>query len=269
MSYPAGDGLNIPAYLTLPKGRSAKGLPLIVLPHGGPHSRDTFGFDWWAQAMAAQGYAVLQPQFRGSDGLGGDLLRAGFGQFGRKMQTDLSDGVDYLAKQGIVDPKRACIVGASYGGYAALAGVTVQTGVYRCAVSVAGISDLRRFMAAMRADSGHRDGPGVRFWDRFLGVTSANDSALDTYSPVKLAAKVTTPLMLIHGRDDTVVAFEQSQLMAKAMQAAGKPVEFVTLAAEDHWLSRSETRLQMLQAVIGFVEKNNPPDPPTQVAATH
>jgi dipeptidyl aminopeptidase/acylaminoacyl peptidase len=269
ITYPAADGLSVTAYLTLPKGRPAKGLPLIVFPHGGPHSRDSFRFDWWAQAMAAQGYAVLQPQFRGSDGLGGDLLRAGFGQFGRKMQTDLSDGVDYLAKQGTIDPKRACIVGASYGGYAALAGVTVQTGVYRCAVSVAGISDLKRFLFTQRVESGRADSPDVRFWKRFIGVTADSDPVIDAYSPDKLAAKVAVPIMLVHGRDDTRVQFEQSELMAKAMAAAGKPVEFVVLNGEDHFLSRSETRLQMLQAVIGFVEKNNPPDSPAQVAATH
>ncbi len=146
VSYTAGDGLKLFAYLTLPRGRDAKSLPLVVLPHGGPAARDYPGFDWWSQALASRGYAVLQPQFRGSEGFGWDFLSAGFGEWGRKMQTDLSDGVRDLVRQGIADPKRVCIVGASYGGYAALAGATIDTGVYRCAVAVAGISDPKGFL---------------------------------------------------------------------------------------------------------------------------
>jgi len=113
--YKAADGLEITGYLTLPKGRDAKALPLVVLPHGGPAARDEPGFDWWSQALASRGYAVLQPNFRGSQGFGQAFLTAGFGQIGRKMQTDLSDGVRFLAAQGTVDPKRVCVVGASYG----------------------------------------------------------------------------------------------------------------------------------------------------------
>ena len=129
IDYRAADGRTIHAYLTLPLNREAKNLPLIVLPHGGPHSRDEPGFDWISQSLASRGYVVLQPQFRGSDGFGYDLLSAGFGEFGRKMQTDLSDGVRALAAQGLIDSRRVCIVGASYGGYAALAGATLE---YRC-----------------------------------------------------------------------------------------------------------------------------------------
>ena len=124
ITYTAADGRSISGYLTLPKNRAPQNLPLIVVPHGGPHSRDTPGFDWLSQALASRGYAVLQPQFRGSSGFGWDLLSAGFGEFGRKMQTDLSDGVRALAAKGTIDPKRVCIVGGSYGGYAAMAGAT-------------------------------------------------------------------------------------------------------------------------------------------------
>ncbi len=113
--FKAADGLSISGYLTLPSGRDPKNLPLVVFPHGGPAARDEPGFDWWAQAMASRGYAVLQVNYRGSDGLGRSFLEAGFGEWGRKMQTDLSDGVRDLTAQGIVDPKRVCIVGASYG----------------------------------------------------------------------------------------------------------------------------------------------------------
>jgi hypothetical protein len=126
VSYKAADGLDMQGILTLPPGREAKGLPLVVMPHGGPESRDYESFDWWAQAFAARGYAVFQPNFRGSNGFGKAFRDAGDGQWGRKMQTDVSDGMAELVRQGIVDPKRACIVGASYGGYVALSGVTVQ-----------------------------------------------------------------------------------------------------------------------------------------------
>ena len=257
IAYKAADGRSIAAYLTLPNGREAKGLPLIVLPHGGPAARDGSGFDWWAQALASRGYAVLQPQFRGSAGLGWDLLSVGFGQWGRKMQTDLSDGVRALGHAGIVDPKRVCIAGGSYGGYAAMAGVTMQSGVYRCAVSVAGVSDLHKLLGGRYADAALSR--SLRWMDRFVGSKDPNDPVLDQISPIRFADKLSVPLLLIHGEDDTVVPIEQSRRMADALKAAGKPFEFVTLKSEDHWLSRSETRIRMLQATVKFLEANNPP----------
>jgi dipeptidyl aminopeptidase/acylaminoacyl peptidase len=257
--YAAADGLQIPAYLTLPSGRPPSKLPLIVFPHGGPAARDTEDFDWWAQAMASQGYAVLQPNYRGSS-LNWSFLSAGFGEWGRKMQTDLSDGVRYLAKEGIIDSTRVCIVGASYGGYAALAGVTLDPGVYRCAVSVAGIADLRRMLQWVDLKETYGAHLGRRFWDRFMGVENYRDLNLDPISPIKHLDKVNVPVLLIHGRDDTVVPFEQSDIMLSAMKKANKSVELFTMKKEDHWLSRSETRLQMLQSSIGFLKANNPPD---------
>ncbi len=259
VSYPAADKLNIHGYLTLPPGRADKGLPLIVFPHGGPAAADTLDFDWWAQAYAAQGYAVLQPNFRGST-VDNKLLEAGYGEYGRKMQTDLSDGVRYLAGRGIIDPSRVCIVGASYGGYAALAGVTLDPGVYRCAVSVAGISDLKRMLKWTNQQMGSSENSAQRFWDRFMGVSSPNDPALKAISPIEHIGAVTVPVLLIHGKDDTVVPYEQSDLMADALAHAGKSVQFVTLKHEDHWLSRGPTRLQMLEASIDFLKKNNPPE---------
>lgn len=254
IDYAAADGLQIPAYLTFPRGKSPKDLPLIVFPHGGPRARDTAQFDWWAQAMASQGYLVLQPNFRGSS-LTMSHTSAGFGEWGRKMQTDLSDGVRYLVKQGIADPQRVCIVGASYGGYAALAGVTLDPGVYRCAISVAGISDLKHMLQQSSSDSSER-----RFWDRYMGVSGPSDPLLQQISPIKHIDAIKAPLLLIHGKDDTVVTFDQSRDMFDAMKHAGKDVEMVTLKKEDHWLSRSETRLEMLQASVAFLRAHNPPD---------
>ena len=233
-----------------------KNLPLIVLAHGGPASRDVMGFDWWAQAMANRGYAVLQVNFRGSDGFGRSFLNAGFGEWGRKMQTDLSDGVRHLAADGVIDPKRVCIVGASYGGYAALAGAAIDTGVYRCAASYGGVSDLKRMVAWSK----ERSQASFRYWIRFMGADDGKDQALTDLSPAARGDKVNIPILLIHGRDDSVVPLEQSRLMADALKKAGKPVEFVELKGEDHWLSRGETRIQTLSAVIAFLEKHNPPN---------
>jgi dipeptidyl aminopeptidase/acylaminoacyl peptidase len=259
-AYKASDGLDLSGYLTLPRGRDAKGLPLIVLPHGGPEARDMPAFDWWAQALASRGYAVLQPQFRGSGGYGWTLFAKGFGQWGRKMQTDLSDGVRALAKDGTIDPKRVCIVGGSYGGYAALGGPTLDPGVYRCAVSLAGISDLASFRAwLVHRQSGRDDSPDIQYLDRFFGTKGGDDPGLAAISPAKNVGRVNVPLLLIHGKDDTVVPLEQSQIMADAMKAAGKDVSFIVMDGEDHWLSRAQTRTQALEAMVAFLEKNNPP----------
>lgn len=259
--YSAADGLEIRGYLTTPPGvTDPKDLPLIVLAHGGPAARDVMGFDWWAQAMASRGYAVLQANFRGSRGYGQDFLEAGYGEWGRKMQTDLSDGVRWLAGEGIVDPARVCIVGASYGGYAALAGATIDRSAYRCAVSVAGVSDLRRFLEWKAQQGPRRDSQTVRHWNRFMGVERAGDRSLDALSPARLADEVEVPVMLLHGRDDTVVPIDQSRVMASALRAAGKPHEMIELTGEDHWLSRAETRQRMLAESLRFLEAHNPPD---------
>ena len=256
--YKAKDGLEISGYLTLPRGKDPRNLPLVVLPHGGPEGRDTPGFDWWSQALASRGYAVLQPNFRGSEGFGWDFVKAGFGQWGKAMQTDLSDGVRDLAAQGLINPRRVCIVGASYGGYAALAGATLDKGVYRCAVSVAGPADLKRMLQDNQKRYGTAENSGLRYWLRFMGAEGARDPDLAAISPAKLADAVEIPILLIHGKDDTVVPYVQSQIMESALKKAGKPVEFVTLNGEDHWLSSGATRLTMLSSVVTFLEKNNP-----------
>ena len=259
IDYKAADGRVIHAYLTLPPNREAKNLPLLVFPHGGPQARDFPGFDWLSQAFASLGYVVLQPEFRGSGGFGKDLLWAGFGEIGKKMQTDLSDGVRALAAQGLIDPKRVCIGGASYGGYAALAGATLDTGVYRCAISISGVSDMRKQVRHWKGDQ-PKESPDIRFWKRFLGVTDLGESKIDAINPVNFASKITIPVLLVHGEEDTTVPFDQSVDMSNAMKSAGKPVEFVRLKGEDHHMSRSATRLQMLKAVGAFLQANNPPN---------
>tara|TARA_A100001391_G_scaffold114041_4_gene76856 strand:+ start:17336 stop:19279 length:1944 start_codon:yes stop_codon:yes gene_type:complete len=255
VSYTAQDGLEMDAVVTLPPGREAKDLPVIVLPHGGPHAHDEEGFDWWAQAFASRGYAVIQPNFRGSTGHGQSFERAGYGEWGRKMQTDISDALAALAERGVVDPARACIVGASYGGYAALAGVTLQQGLYRCAVSVAGIGDI-----GLMYRTETRESAGNRLFKRSLREELGDSSEWDAISPRKFAAQADAPILLIHGLDDTIVDFEQSAKMADALKDEGKPYRLVELEGEDHWLSLAATRKQMLSETMAFVQEHNPAD---------
>jgi pimeloyl-ACP methyl ester carboxylesterase len=258
IKYQASDGLAMEGVLTLPPGHEPKALPLVVLPHGGPIDvRDERGFDWWAQAFASRGYAVFQPNYRGSGGVSAEFRRAGFGQWGKKMLSDIADGVADIAKRQIIDAKRACIVGASYGGYAALAGVTLQQGLYRCAVSVAGPSNLPLFGAWQSRLYGY-DNDTSRYWRKLTGVDAAGEAVLRTISPALLADKADAPILLIHGKDDTRVPIEQSEEMAAALKRAGKTYEYVVLPHEDHFLSRDVTRLAMLKAALNFVEKYDP-----------
>ncbi len=254
IDYQAGDGFALNGILTLPPGREAKGLPVVMLPHGGPASQDRQAFSWWAQAFASRGYAVFQPNFRGSTNRDDAFRRAGHGEWGGKMQSDISDGLAALAAQGIVDAKRTCIVGASYGGYAALAGVTLQQGLYRCAVSVAGVSDLGDMYAEDYRGTGE-----ARVSKTALLEELGPRDRWAARSPRRQAAKADAPVLLIHGKDDTVVPYSHTHRMADALKDAGKPVEVVTLASEDHWLSRAATRQQMLAEAVAFVEKHNPP----------
>jgi dipeptidyl aminopeptidase/acylaminoacyl peptidase len=253
IDYKAADGTDLRGILTLPPDRPGKNLPIVVLPHGGPHAEDFARFDWWAQAFASRGYAVFQPNFRGSTDRDEAFEHAGYGQWGRKMQTDISDGLAELVRRGIADPKRACIMGASYGGYAALAGVTLQHGLYRCAVAVAGVSDLK-----MHYDSELYRRGGSRFLKANLEEELGDPDTFDEVSPRRHASLADAPILLIHGKDDTVVPFAESTAMADALKDAGKPYEMVVLEKEDHWLSRAETRQQMLEAALSFVEKYNP-----------
>lgn len=253
--YIASDGLELDGILSLPANREAKGLPLVMLPHGGPHSQDNENFDWWAQAFASRGYAVFQPNFRGSTNKNAEFRRAGYGEWGRKMQSDKSDGLKALAEAGIIDPSRACIVGASYGGYAALAGVTIENGIYRCAVAVAPVSDIRSMYLEDYRATGNDRTTKVALLEQ-LGPRESWDAV----SPRRLADRADAPVMLIHGKDDTVVPYDHSTKMASALKKSGKPYEMVTLEGEDHWMSKSETRLKMLEAAVGFVERHNPPN---------
>ena len=250
-AYKARDGLEIPAYLTLPPGKQPQNLPTVICPHGGPEYRDSVGFDWWTQFMAAKGYAVLQPNYRGSSGYGSDFMTAGDGEWAGKVQNDLEDGVQKLIAEGITDPKRICIVGASWGGYLALGGVTYSPDLYACAISFAGISDLHHFAYTGTTFESELS----TIIDRRLG-TDKNSGKLDSQSPANFAERVKAPVLLIHSDHDTTVKIEQSEIEERALRHAGKQVEFVTLKEDDHYLEYADTRIKLLKEVERFLDQH-------------
>ena len=249
IDYKARDGLSIEAMLTLPRGREAKNLPLIVMPHGGPQARDDEEWDWWVQFLAEQGYAVVQPNYRGSTGYGKAFEDAGLGQWGLKMQDDLNDAVAYLVKQGVADPKRVCIAGASYGGYAAMRAAERDGAIYRCAISYAGVSDL----VAMRAYDGEfLNGKTVGLWLRH----QAPD--FKAVSPRFDAASFSIPILIVAGKADHRVPVKQSRMMAAALKDAGKTYEYDEQPLADHFFSRAEDRLDFLKRMKAFLDKYDP-----------
>jgi len=251
IAYKARDGLEIPGYLTLPAGREARNLPLILLPHGGPAVRDTMDFDFLVQFLANRGYAVLQPNYRGSTGFGTAHRDAGDGEWGLKMQDDLADGVAWAVAQGIADPKRVCIVGASYGGYAAMQGLVRDPDLYRCGASFAGVSHMKSLLAYSRDFLNYKR---VRKQLR----SSAPD--FDSISPLNAVDRIKAPLLLVHGKEDMRVPFEQSSRMYAAMTKAGKTVEFVPQEKGDHHLTIEADRIGFLKAVDSFLARYNPAD---------
>ena len=223
----------------------------MVLPHSGPEERDNREFNWLVQFLAARGYGVLQPQFRGSSGFGGAFRRAGYRQWGGLMQDDVSDGVRYLVDQGIADPLRVGIVGnGRYGGYAALAGAALTPELYACAVSINGASDLPEMLGYMRAHDGY-----FKAWlaER---IGDGADPQLLQRSPAHLAARVRAPVLLIHANQDTVVPPSQSESMAAALKKAGGHGTLVALPDEDHELSSGRTRVQVLTELDRFLSAN-------------
>lgn len=247
--YPARDGTAIEAILTMPRGKAERNLPLIVMPHGGPFARDAERWDWWSQYLAELGYAVIQPNYRGSSGYGTAFTKKGEGEWGLKMQDDLDDAVAWMAREGIADPKRVCMVGASYGGYAAMRAAQRNSAIYRCAVSYAGVSDLQAMkrydsqflFGKTRADWLHKQAPDYR-----------------AVSPRFGAADMAIPVLIVHGKEDKRVPVNQSRMMVAALKAAGKPVDYIEQPLADHHFTRAEDRLEFLKAMAAFLAKHNP-----------
>lgn len=261
--YTARDGTPVTAIVTWPPGITNRtGLPMIVLPHGGPESYDSVGFDWWAQYFARSGYVILQPNFRGSSGFGTAFRDAGYGGWGTGvMQHDVTDGVQRMIDAGHVDSDRICIMGASYGGYAALAGGAFTPELYRCVISVNGVSDLHRMLRKTKFLAGS-DSWAVRYWRKSIDDTEEGAQKLKNLSPARYAESFEAPVLLLHGKDDSVVPWEQSLFMSNALRDADKHVELITIKGEDHWLSSSATRMEMLREISRFVREHNPPNEP-------
>jgi len=255
VSYTARDGTHIPAYLTLPKGREAKGLPLIILPHGGPYGiRDRLQYDAEVQFFANRGYAVLQPNYRGSGGYGTAFGDAGIGQIGRTMQDDLDDGMDWLVKDGVVDAGRVCIIGASYGGYAAIWSITRNPERYRCAASFAGVAD---WQAMLKYDRRFLTKQASARWQ--ARVTGDGELDLLAVSPTLQAARIGRPLLIGHGEDDNRVPISQSKKLVAALKAAGNGnFDYVAYPKEGHGFSDPANQKDWFDRLDAFLAKHNP-----------
>jgi dienelactone hydrolase len=254
-TYKSKDGTDIHAYLTLPPGKAPKNLPTIILPHGGPADRDEIRFDWLAQFFASRGYAVLQSNFRGSYGYGAKFRNAGDGQWATGVLDDINGGTTQLIKDGIADPKRVCIFGWSYGGYAALAAATFTPDIYACAASFAGLSDLQRSLNRTRDDYGEYS-QALAIWEKRMGASISDSDKLGAQSPALHADRVKAPILLMHSDKDVTVYLEQSEEEQAALERAGKKVQFVKMEGDDHYLLHTATRVQMLKTVEAFLAEN-------------
>lgn len=245
VTVPGPDGVKIPGYLTMPLGKDPKNLPTIVYPHGGPYVRDSWGYDPVVQMMASRGYAVLQLNFRGSTGYGSDWFEAGFQKWGTVMHDDITAGARWVIAQGIADPARLCIVGWSYGGYAAMIGAAKEPTLYKCAVSIAGVSDAYQL---------HSD--DARFYggrDAIRNSTGDDKKELNSVSPRRNAEQIKAPVLLVHGDDDITVLVDHSKAMSKALTRAGVKNELVIIKDGDHSLSRGEWRSTLFSKMDAFL----------------
>ncbi len=257
MQYTARDGTVIRGYITLPRGREAKNLPLIVMPHGGPYGiRDKLEYNDEVQLLANRGYAVLQPNYRGSGGYGDAFFAAGTGEIGRKMQDDIDDAMDWAVKEGIADAKRVCVVGGSYGGYAALWSVLRNPERYRCAASWAGVTDWNKML---RYDRRYLTERVNKWWSaRVRGGQTPVD--LDTVSPYRLAGSLSRPVLLAHGTKDQRVPMSQFNIFEKAARAAPMPPQTLVIKDEGHSFSKPESAQAWYEALEAFLDKHNPAD---------
>jgi len=246
VNYTARDGLSIYGYLTRPRSGNDKAGPTIIFPHGGPVSHNGNGFDYWTQYFASQGYNVLQMNFRGSSGYGHDFMKAGLQDWGGKMQSDVEDGTRWLIDEGIADPNKICIVGASYGGYAALMEVANNPDLYKCAVSFAGVTDLRRLVSDSRNYINHKV---------VKEQVGSKSKQLKKRSPSNRATEINVPVLLAHGTKDLAVPIVHGRRMYKKLESAGKEVSYVELEDGTHYLSNEEHRVRFFKEMDAFLAK--------------
>lgn len=253
ITYKSSDGLEIPAYLTLPKGISGKNLPLVVFPHGGPWSRDTWGYNSYAQFLANRGYAVLAPNFRASTGYGKKFLNAGNNEWGQKMQDDLTWGVKHLVAQSIVDPKRIGIMGGSYGGYATLAGVAFTPDLYAAGVAIVAPSNLKTLLQSIPP---YWEAGRVIFYKRMGDPNTPEGSAqMERQSPLNSADKIKTPLLVVQGANDPRVNIHEANQIVVALRDRGFPVEYMVAPDEGHGFARPVNNMAMVAKAEKFLAK--------------
>ncbi|MEO7178497.1 MAG: S9 family peptidase, partial [Allosphingosinicella sp.] len=243
--YKAADGTEVPAYLTLPPGSNGKNLPALVMPHGGPSSRDEWGFDWLVQFYANRGYAVLQPNYRGSSGYGDSWYQKNGFQSWRTAIGDVNDAGRWLVSQGIADPSKLAIVGWSYGGYAALQSEVLDPGLFKAVVAVAPVTDF----ATLVKDSA--EFTNYRVVRNMIGT----GPHIREGSPAQNAAKIKVPVLLFHGDMDLNVGINQSRMMQDRLKVAGAQSELVVYAGLDHQLEDSLARTDMLKRSDAFLRK--------------
>ncbi len=254
VKYKSSDGLEIPAYLTIPKGSNGKNLPVVMFIHGGPWGRDSWGYHSYAQFLSNRGYAVLQPNFRASTGYGKKFLNAGNNQWGEKMQDDITWGVKYLIEQGIADPKRVAIMGGSYGGYAALAGVTFTPDVYAASVAIVPPSNLQTLLDSIPP---YWEAIRETFYKRMGDPrTEAGKAQMKRQSPHAHADKIKTPLMVVQGANDPRVKQRESDQIVVALRDRNYPVEYILAPDEGHGFARPVNNMAMLAATEKFLAKH-------------
>ena len=262
--YPARDGLEIPAYLTLPKGTDGKpgrNLPMVVEIHGGPHVRGfSWGFNETAQFLASRGYAVLQPNFRGSSGYGRKFLEAGFRQWGLSMQDDITDGVLWAIKEGHADPRRVCLMGGSYGGYATLYGLIKEQGMFRCGIAAVAVTDLELLLTVSWSDTYRSDAVQDIFKER-IGDLEKDKAYFRKVSPLYQADKISAPVLLAFGSDDLRVPLIHGEKFRAALDDHKKPYEWVVYTAEGHGFNKRENRIDYYQRIEAFLQKHLMPMP--------
>ena len=257
--YAARDGLGIEAFLTLPPGKTAKDgpFPLLLFPHGGPLERSDARFDWWGAYFAQRGYAVLKPNFRGSDGYGLEFRKRGYGEFGGAMIDDIIDGARHLVAQGTADGGRICAMGASYGGYASLMVAIRDPALVKCVVAVNAFSEPSDLMSEVVKHTGGKS-LAVDFWEDYMGSRFRDQASKIAISPARSAQAIKVPVLLLHGALDSTVFVEQSRTLARKMQAAGGRVRLVEFPGDDHYLRTSEVRRVMLSEIETFLTTGLP-----------
>jgi dipeptidyl aminopeptidase/acylaminoacyl peptidase len=247
VAYPARDGTMIPGYLTKPPDAPEGQLPLIVMPHGGPIARDRWQYFFLQQFLASRGYAVLQMNFRGSGGFGNDWYAAAHQDWGGLTYDDIVDGARWAIQSGIADPHRVAIVGWSFGGYAALLGAVRDSDLFRCAVSIAGISDLGLLLYP---------GGGIVTGEILREQIGTHSAKLKADSPRRHADAVRIPILMFHGDADPQVDIEQSRAMAASLKAAGKPYQFIEFKGATHQIASSADRATMMHTIEDFLTAN-------------